>query len=720
MADYTKPGHTSLNMDDIDQDLHITRHFVKKLGTEKRIDNDITKPVLPAERGLITKADDTDLVGGIEASKIAISVDDDRYTVENAKHLMDDDGIAHPFDDFMSASKGSSVVAQTRAMSTHYGNDISDLRDELYQLKHELEKKGIIRNTNQHMGYNDIFRNGYKPYEYEMLCETAVDAVNSSTLTLPIEVVQKDIDEGDYLVFYFKKEDRTNVRQVKTILADNETIELSDPLEAAYDLSAGNIRIYKTYGVSRDGNFYFAKDEGTVIGDTIMYSGLDDDTAYKYRKPISTLEDGYAYSFRIPESKLGFLTKFDILVRATGSPALTCYIIDEQDIGYFRSPTQMKNLYQSGEVNMDGDPKCHFFAESAPLTLDPGLGTYTASFDFFNTDLDNYPLLTRKDDPNNRVRYVAIITGTYIDNNNYAEIYFLQDKQNKSDLQLNNTLYRYAEQPESSTTSALSTDANLNQSDMYYAVQIKERLDNAMEPVNQGLYSAKMNCSYPQGISRARLMLRFRREGGLWHADIDEPNIVGGGTQISTLNCQCNPVWSVYSTAAMGLDEQIVKPIELRADNTDTVQKPDLIIGNTITHGTANNMMVVPEDPVYVRLRDMVYRNAFVVSVKGKYYEYNETAQRYIVKDTHKIYLKPLAVIPDGIKYDNDVYSDRVIFEGDFTDDQGNARFFNQLELQIYWQKAQFNENTTIKDSQMGVIHDLVFSTDCAVTVTTD
>jgi hypothetical protein len=167
----------------------------------------------------------------------------------------------------------------------------------------------------------------------------------------------------------------------------------------------------------------------------------------------------------------------------------------------------------------------------------------------------------------------------------------------------------------------------------------------------------------------------------------------------------------------MGLDEQIVKPIELRDPNspTDIVQRPDLIIGNTITHGTASDMMVVPEDPVYARVNDMVYRNGYIVSVKGKRYEYDTTAQRYVAREIKKIYLKPIAVIPDGIKYDNDTYSDRVIFEGDFTDENGKAVFFNQLELQIYWQKSQFNENDQIKESQMAVIHDLIFSTERAI-----
>ena len=715
MADATKPGHTSLNMDDIEQDLQITRHFVKKLDTSKRINNDINEPVIVSERGNVMKADDTDLVDGIEASKIAISIDGDRETVLRAMNIMDSNGNAHPYDDFMSAEQGGNIISQTSSMTFNYNNDISDLRDELYQLKHELEKKGIIRNTNQHMGYNDIFRNGYKPYEHEMLCENAVDAVDQSTIVLPIDTVEKEIDEGDFLVFYFVQEEKTNVRQVKEILSDNETIILSAPLDSGYSLLAGNIHVYKTYGVSRDGNFYFAKDEGITMGDTIMYSGLDDDTAYKYRKPISSLEDGYAYSFRIPEMKLGFLTKFDILVRSTGMPTLTCYIIDEQDIPYFRNPTQMEALYKSGDVDASGNLKCHFFAKSVPLTLDPGLGTYTASFDFYDSDLESYPLLTRLDEPDYKVRYVAIILGTYIDINNYAEIYFLQDAATLSDLQINNTLYYYTEQSETATTSALSTDADLNQSDMYYAVQIKERLDDAMEPVNQGLYSAKINCSYPQGISRARLMLRFRREGGLWNADITEPVMVGGTAPLVTLPCKSDPIYSVYSTTALGLDEPIVKPLELRTSPADLTQPPDLIIGNTLTHGSATSMLVAPEDPLYARVNDMVYRNAYVVSVKGKYYEYSDAAKKYIVKDMHKIYLKTLAVIPDGIKYKNDIYSDRVIFEGDFTDDEGKARFFNQLEFQIYWQKEQFNENDSIKASQMAIIHDLVFSTDCSI-----
>ena len=154
--------------------------------------------------------------------------------------------------------------------------------------------------------------------------------------------------------------------------------------------------------------------------------------------------------------------------------------------------------------------------------------------------------------------------------------------------------------------------------------------------------------------------------------------------------------------------------MELRdpEDATDINQKPDLIIGNVITSGSADNTLVTSSDPVYVRPGAFVYRNAYIVSVKGRRYAYNSSSEKYEVQETKKIYLKPLAVIPDGIKYKGDHYSDRVIFEGDFVNDDGDPEFFNQLELQIYWENSAFMPSESIRQDQMGIIHDLVFSTD--------
>jgi hypothetical protein len=171
-----KPGHTSLNMQDISEDLRVVHRHVTKVApttidpeTGKVIDmreeGSIDKPVLPEFRKKIVKADDVDQVAGVDADRIAVAVsEDDRTTINNALNLG-----GRPADDFTSAEEGQKIKRMTTEVTKHYGDDIASIRDELYQLKHALEKNGLVHLTNEHFGYNDTFRNGYLPYEYEEL-----------------------------------------------------------------------------------------------------------------------------------------------------------------------------------------------------------------------------------------------------------------------------------------------------------------------------------------------------------------------------------------------------------------------------------------------------------------------------------------------------------------------------------------------------------------------
>ena len=726
-----KPGHTSLNMDDIAEDLQIVHRHVTKLPpydpylkdnngnpVQIREDGSINKPVLKEHWSKIMKADDVDLVAGIKAEQIAIAIsEDNRTTIDNANHL---DG--HDIDWFMTAEEGHSVADKEKKIVQNFGNDITDLRNELYELKHELEKRGVIRDTWQRMGYNDIFRNGYKPYEYELIGEPAQDCPNRRTIILPADSASK-IDVGDFISVYFRDVEKVNVRQVERIEPDGETIILDEALDAQYDIMPTNMQIYKSAGVSKDGNFYFARDVKIAPGDKEIYTGLDDDTSYKFRRPVKDEDSSYAYSFRIPEYKLGFLTEFSIMARAIGNPTLTCYIIDEADRNYFKNPQQAQKLYETGELDADGEPKMHFFAKSAPLQLDPTLGQTVYNFNFWNTDLEKYPLVSRKDSPTYRVRYLAIVCGTYIDKNNYADIYFLQNKKtdgSMGDLELNNTVYYYTEQVDDSLDKAFSTDEKLNASDMFYGVILREPVVNDLEPYPRGLYSAKIRCSYPEGISRARLMMRFAREGGLWEAKLDEEGVYGAGTnqanfEIVNKKMMPHQQTPLLSAVTLSLANKIRKPMELRTDAADVWQTPQLVVGNNLVEGTASGAVATPMQPTLVSPEDMVYRNAFIISVKGKRWEYDAALQKYTIRDKAKIYLHPVAVIRDGVKYNKDVYSDRVIWEGDFTDDQGNAKFFNELEIQVYWENTGLSDSVAIRKMQMGIIHDFVFSTDKAV-----
>lgn len=709
-----KPGHTTLNMDDISEALSVAHHHVKKLDADKRIDNDMTKPVLDKYRNTVQKADDTDLVAGIEADTIAKSIDSKhRDTVNNAINF---DG--HPWGDVMSKAEGNNLMKRADDSIKNYGDDISSLRDELYQLKHELEKKGIVRTTQNHFGYNDIFRDGSKPYEYKMLGVPFADCPDYSTLRLPTTATA-DLDVGDFIAIAYKKEQKIDVRQIKEISADRETVILDESLGSTYDTTASNIEIYKSYGVSKNGNFYFARDVSVRMGDEKLWTGLDDDTSYRFSRSITTETSSYAYSFRIPENKLGYLTKFQIQARAIGSPTLSVCIIDEEDIGNFKNPDQAKKLYDSKDTTSAGKFKMHFFAKSAPVKLNPDKGQIVYNFDFWNDEIGGYPLLKRKDDATHRVRYVAIIYADFADADNYADLMFLQNMGTMSnssvDLETNNTVYEYTKQLDAATAPALVTNDMINASDLYYGVVLREAIKQEYEPISRGLYTAKITAPSAEGVSRARLTLRIGREGGIWNAVVNEIGIYGGNTKNNNFTVECTPNGEIRSAVSIGMMNNIRKPMELRKNQADLSITPDLIIGTNITKGTASNTMIVPQDPVVINPNDMVYRNAFIVSVKGKKKEYDPINEKYTVTSTKKVYLKPVAIIPDGDKYRYDDYSDRIVFEGDFTDQSGIAEYFTELELQIYWEESSFSEVTNVNAKQIGKIHDLVFSVDRTV-----
>lgn len=684
-SNLTKAGLSVLNMDEIEQYLRIKYNFVTKA------DN----------------ATDVEQVAGIDSERIAVAISpDERTTVENALNL---GGI--PAEDYMTNLSGSSLAEDTKNVKIEYGKDIADLRDELYQLKSDLAKSGIICNTRNHMGYHDVFRNGYKPYIHECIGTVTSQSNNRHELNVTSEL-SGQFDAGDYIVLYFKNVDKVNVKQIKEISANGEVITLDQSVDENCTISPETVEIYKSYGVSRDGYFYFSKDKEFLIGDVERYSCLDDDSNFKLRKKIEGQQQGFAYTFRVPESKLGYLTKFEIQVKAVGTPTLTCHIINEEDIGKYKNPEQAKAMHLAYKEDINETP-FYFYAKSKPLTLDPTKGQYVATFDFWQHETNSYPILEKLDEANRSVRYCAIIEGSYIDEENYAEVLFLQHENadgTYGDLQLNNTTYYYQEVLENSKVSAMTTDKEINGMDMYYGITTKEKIENDLEAIERGLYTARIHASYPEGISRARLTLRVNREGGRCYADILKGDIYGSAYNKSFTARNEDSIDKAHS---LSLSSTITKPMELRKHDSDLNLVTESIIGNHIVRAIESNYdQIVPEIPIYVRPNDMVYRNGYIVSAKGKFYEYNPEQDKYIVSNTKKIYLPLVAIIRDEVKYD-DHFSDRLIFEGDFIDKNGKPVFFNDIELQIYWENNSINEfNGQEKRIRMGIIRDLVLTFD--------
>lgn len=733
LANYIKPSASSLNMDDINDNLVTVYSHVKRLDASKRLNQNINELVDQQYYNQIIRSDDTDMVDGIQSSNIAVATSPaDRTTVRNADNLGN-----YPPSYYMTTAEGSSVKNQLIYNSHYYADEIADLRDEVYMLKNELMKNGLLKNTENHMGYTDIFRDEYKPYEYDVIDDEPV-AVTSKDMILHTDTAVK-IDDKDFVVIRYKDIDKIEVRQIASKLDTYFTFV--EPLTGS-NLNVTNVEIYKTMGISRDGNFYFAKDKERTPGNTEYYSGLDDDAHFVIKKPVKVMQSGYGYSFRIPERKLGFLTKIELqYLTVKGNPTYRLYVIDQQDINNFKNPADAESMYKYGDKDSSGALKMHFFAKSNPVTLDPTIGQSIVTFSFFNSDLDGgYPVLDRLDEQGYKVKYVMILVAEYADANIHADFMFLQNERSDGtygDLELNNIVYNYVEQGSTSSSNALTTNDALNNSDLYYAVTLKEAVYKQMIPYKNGLYSAIINSKYPEGISRVRVQMRVYREGGKWSANITNADVFGSAVQ-SSFDVQCDSYYSANANAinasVMDLKRKMYKPYELRDVNnvlTDTITYPDVVVGNTITTGNtgASGNIVAIDTPAYVRPKDMVYPSPYIISVKGKRYGYVELdsngnqVYNYKVYDTQKIYLTLKAIIPDGIKYDKDVYSDRLIFEGDFLTEEGSPAFFNQLELQIIWSGEDgIDEESSYTTTQsvglnslplrMGIIHDLTLSSD--------
>ena len=142
-GDFTKVGASMLNMDDIAMYLNKAKGFV--------VYGD--------------KASDTTKVGGVSSDAIAIAdtskhdanpaIPIDRTTVRNSTHL---DG--HPFTDFFTSKNGGALVSRQDRLEHNNEREFVELRDELYQLRAELARKGIIEHYTPYSGFYDVFRKG--------------------------------------------------------------------------------------------------------------------------------------------------------------------------------------------------------------------------------------------------------------------------------------------------------------------------------------------------------------------------------------------------------------------------------------------------------------------------------------------------------------------------------------------------------------------------------
>ena len=100
------------------------------------------------------KAMDVDKVGGISSDVIAVAIDKEhRTTVENALKLGGKDT-----SEYVTQTTGAGIIKNQLEMKNIYGDELQNLKDEVYQLRNELVKSGMIEHNGQYDGFIDPFR----------------------------------------------------------------------------------------------------------------------------------------------------------------------------------------------------------------------------------------------------------------------------------------------------------------------------------------------------------------------------------------------------------------------------------------------------------------------------------------------------------------------------------------------------------------------------------
>ena len=173
-------------------------------------------------------AQDTEKVAGAAADSIAVCVSGrGRNTVQNAVNLLDSDGVAPPFGDFMTAQGGASLQSKYMRTRQQYGEELQNVMDELYTLRQELARNGFIEDRGEYTGYVDTFRKNAPKHLSEMLT-TVMPGEESNKIFVEDVSVFTSLDVYDYIVLQSATIQKFVIRQIADKEVENKVLVLSD------------------------------------------------------------------------------------------------------------------------------------------------------------------------------------------------------------------------------------------------------------------------------------------------------------------------------------------------------------------------------------------------------------------------------------------------------------------------------------------------------------
>lgn len=606
-------------------------------------------------------AEDTKAVGNVSSEFIAVAATneqgelvEDRETVKNALQLGGIDA-----SDYITTQGANALLSDTYQVSVNSGNEVKNLRDELYQLKSELTKAGLIKQSHCYNGYYDAFKEGNETYIKEPITIASTTLSQTQLGYITVEDVS-NLTAGEYIVI------ETAIPQIAQIqdITGSDRINLTTNINGPVPMGT---KISKSYGTYNQGMFVFGKQKDIAVSSQERYVILNDDAQPMSLVKKYTPNSGYAAQVNIPSTARGAIKRIGVQAKVTGNPGgLRCYVIDPlSNIEDVFTMTTIQEMKQQGKI----------IAESNLLYS----SNATQSFNELYFDFNDIVVLEKQN-------YMFLFVQVDADNNNYWELKGLRGE-TSIDLQTNSKLYSFTE-----GNPLIAEDG-----DLYLIVVTSDIVKNQIEYSKQGLYSAKVELSDLSPATRLRVELKVNREGRF--AVVDNPNTLlpGVGANLNTYNednkSYATSVFNVGQTIAIG--NQIAK------------------VGNSRTDNTAFNLA----ETTYAPAGAPVYRIGYKVQAKACNTSIDKTNSRNPIKKENVtlVELPLVAIIPGKEAGKEAISSDRLIFEADIeANDTGYIlNQFNEIETQIFWE----NQGATTIDLNnspelAGKILDVTISTD--------
>jgi hypothetical protein len=247
----------------------------------------------------------------VELSKGLLCVDEEG----NVKTDENGDPIVLNASDFMTDLEGLQHVDQIQQTALNVAEDMRVFRNEMYHMKRNMMVTGMLDvDTKIYNGFVDPFKMGEIKYGNETL---VIEDINASG-ELDTEK-QGDFSPGQQVIIYGSNTDKHPVAR-EIISVDNTHLELG-----SFFMDYTPDTVDKTYGVYRNGLFYFGKEDTVRDLDAgnsvhvILKDGEQRVSVAELNSDKSVL--GYATTFTVPASlNQTYLRQIDLILSVQGNP----------------------------------------------------------------------------------------------------------------------------------------------------------------------------------------------------------------------------------------------------------------------------------------------------------------------------------------------------------------------------------------------------------------